>query len=403
MRLLFLGLNHAPEEIGIGPYSTGLLQDWVAAGHEADAVVAQPYYPRWRVFGGYRGGWRRTVEHGVRLVRCPLYVPARPTGARRILHHLSFAASSLTPMLWRAWRRRPELVMTVAPSLIAAPVALLAARLTGARTWLHVQDFELEAAQATGLLGGGTAARLARAFERRVLSGFDRVSTISPQMRTRLVANGVRAERVIELRNWAEIEAIQPLAGPSLYRAEWAITAPHVALYAGNIANKQGIEIVIEAARLLAHRDDLAFVICGDGPNRANLERLSADLPNVQLRELQPRERLGELLGLASVHLLPQLADAADLVLPSKMANMFASGRPVVATAAAGTGVAEEVAGCGVAVPPGDPATFAAAIEALLDDPALRAELGRAARERAERNWSRTAILSRFVAEMKSW
>src|SRR5688572_2421705 len=132
MRLLFLGLNHAPEEIGIGPYSCRLLQAWVTAGNEADAVVAQPYYPQWRVWPEYRGGWRRSVEHGVRLVRCPLYVPARPSGARRILHHLSFAAASLVPMLWRALRRRPELVMTVAPSLIAAPVALLAARLVGA-------------------------------------------------------------------------------------------------------------------------------------------------------------------------------------------------------------------------------------------------------------------------------
>jgi colanic acid biosynthesis glycosyl transferase WcaI len=401
MRLLFLGLNHAPEEIGIGPYSAGLLQTWVAAGNEADAVVAQPYYPQWRVFDGYRGGWSRSIEHGVRLVRCPLYVPRRPTGVRRILHHLSFAASSLGPMLWRAWRRRPELVMTVAPSLIATPVALLAARLVGARTWLHVQDFELEAAQATGLVGGGLPSRMAARFERWVLGGFDRVSTISPQMCARLLAKGVPAERVVELRNWAEIDAIQPLEGPSPYRAEWAITAPHVAIYSGNIANKQGIEIVIEAARLLASRTDLAFVICGEGPNRANLERLAADLPIVQLRDLQPRARLDDLLGLASVHLLPQLADAADLVLPSKMANMLASGRPVVATAAPGTGVADEIAGCGIAVAAGDAHAFAAAIATLIDNPSRRANLGKAARARAEQHWSRGAILAHFLEMAK--
>jgi colanic acid biosynthesis glycosyl transferase WcaI len=400
MRLLFLGLNHAPEEIGIGPYSAELLRAWVAAGNRADAVVGQPYYPQWRVLPGYRGGWRRSVEHGVRLLRCPLYVPARPTGLRRIVHHLSFAAASLAPMLWRAWRARPELVMTVAPSLIAAPVALIAARLTGAKSWLHVQDFELEAAQATGLVAGeGLLARMAAGFERRMLKGFDRVSTISPQMCAQLIAKGVPPDRVVEVRNWAEIDAIQPLAGPSPYRAEWRIAAPHVALYSGNIANKQGIEIVIEAARVLAHRTDLAFVICGDGPNRANLERLAAGLPNVQLHDLQPRERLGELLGLASVHLLPQLADAADLVLPSKMANMLASGRPVVATAAPGTGVANELSGCGVVVAPGDAAAFARAIEALIDDPARAAALGASGRERAEQCWSRDAILPRFFTQ----
>jgi colanic acid biosynthesis glycosyl transferase WcaI len=402
MQLLFLGLNHAPEEIGIGPYSAGLLQAWVAAGNYAEGVVGRPYYPQWSAWPGY-GGWRRSVEYGVGLVRCPLYVPARPNGVRRILHHLSFAVASLVPMLWLAWRRRPQLVLTVAPSLIAAPVALMAARLVGAKAWLHVQDFELEAAQATGLVGDGAFARMGAWFERRMLRGFDRVSAISPQMCARLIAKGVAPERVVELRNWAETDTIRPLAAPSPYRAEWNFVAPHVALYSGNIANKQGIGIVLEAARLLAHRGDLLFVICGDGPNRAEVERQAADLPNVQIHGLQPRERLGELLGLADVHLLPQLADAADLVLPSKLANMLASGRPVVATAAPGTGVALEIEGCGVAVPPGDPAAFAQAIAALVDYAPRRKALGEAARQRAEQRWRRAAILEQFVAQARNW
>jgi len=403
MRLLFLGLNHAPEEIGIGPYTTGLLQSWCEAGHTADAVVGQPYYPQWRVLPEYRGGWQAAEENGVSLLRCPLYVPGRPTGLRRILHHFSFAASSLMPMLRRAERGRPDLVMTVAPSLIAAPVALLAARLAGAKSWLHVQDFELEAAQATGLVSRGLFGRMAGAFERWVLRSFDRVSTISPQMCARLEEKGVSQDRIVELRNWAEIDSIRPLDGPSPYRDKWNVRAPHVALYSGNIANKQGIEIVLEAARLLAHRKDIAFVICGEGPNRANLERLAADLPNVTLHDLQPRERLGELLSLATVHLLPQLANAADLVLPSKLANMLASGRPVVATATPGTGIADEVDDCGISVAPGDAWGVAVAIETLVDDEARREALGRAARKRAEQRWSRSAILERFVAQASAF
>ncbi|HZF46892.1 MAG TPA: glycosyltransferase, partial [Sphingomonadaceae bacterium] len=178
---------------------------------------------------------------------------------------------------------------------------------------------------------------------------------------------------------------------------EWNITTPHVALYSGNIANKQGIELVIEAARLLQSRDDLTFVICGEGPNRARLEAEAAALPNMRLHDLQPRERLGELLGMATVHLLPQLAGAADLVLPSKLTNMLASGRPVVATADPGTGLADEVDGVGMVTPPGDAAAFAGAIASLVDDPESAARLGKAARERAEQRWSRKAILRGFI------
>jgi colanic acid biosynthesis glycosyl transferase WcaI len=121
-----------------------------------------------------------------------------------------------------------------------------------------------------------------------------------------------------------------------------------VAIYSGNIANKQGIEIVVEAARLLRHRKDLMFVVCGNGPNRARLIESSADLDNIQFHDLQPRERLSDLLGMASVHLLPQIAGAADLVLPSKLTNMLASGRAIAATAEPGTGLAAEVDGCGL-------------------------------------------------------
>ena len=103
-----------------------------------------------------------------------------------------------------------------------------------------------------------------------------------------------------------------------------------------------------------------------------------------------------ELLELAAVHLLPQVDAAADLVLPSKLANMLLSGRPVIATALAGTGLFDEVDGCGVAVPPGDAAALAAAVVRLADDPALAARLGAAARTRAAERWSREAILAEF-------
>lgn len=401
MKILLLSLNYAPEQIGIGPFSAGWAEHLARAGHRVTVVTAQPYYPAWRIAAGHRNRWRRTVENGVEIVRCPHFVPRRPTGMKRVLHHASFAFAATWPMLARAIVGRPDLVVAVAPSLIAVPVARFAALLAGAKSWLHVQDFELEAALATGLLGEGFLLNVASRLERTMLASFDVTSTISLQMCRKLAAKGVPEERIRELRNWADIDAIRPLDQPSPLRDEWQISASHVALYSGNIANKQGIDLVLDAARILRGRGDIQFVICGNGPDRARLEASAADLPNVCFRDLQPRERLADLLGLASVHLLPQIAGVADLVLPSKLANMFASGRPVVATADPGTGIADEVSGAGVAVPPGDAVAFADAIASLLRDPQRRARLGQAARIKAERNWARTAILQRCDHEMR--
>ncbi len=404
MRILFIGLNYAPEFIGIGPYSAGLAQSLAAAGHEVTAIVGRPYYPAWKAFPGSSAGWATTTEEGVRIVRCPHYIPAVPSGAKRLLHHASFAASALGPALRAALGARPDVVFTVAPSLMSVPVAWAAAKLAGAKLWLHVQDFEVEAAFATGLVeAGGGVAGAARWAENRLLGLADRVSTISPQMIAKLGEKHVPPARRYELRNWADDSIVfPPPHADNPYRREWNLGARKVALYSGNIANKQGLEIVIDAARLLAARDDLTFVICGQGPNRARLEALAEGLPNMRFADLQPIERMGDFLSLASIHLLPQLAGAADLVLPSKLTNMLASARPVVATALAGTGLADEVEGCGLVVPPGNAAAMAGAIARLLDEPALAAEFGQAALVRAKERWSRQAILARLDEALRA-
>jgi colanic acid biosynthesis glycosyl transferase WcaI len=171
-------------------------------------------------------------------------------------------------------------------------------------------------------------------------------------------------------------------------------------LYSGSIGHKQGIELLVAAARALED-SDLTFVICGEGPGRPALEEAARGLSNVIVRDIQPVRDLPDLLSLATVHLLPQISAAADLVLPSKLTNMLASGRPIVATAAAGTGLHYEVNQCGIATRPGSIAEFVAAISELLADPALRMRLGDEGRRKAEEALSLEKILSGFEDECR--
>ena len=270
MNILILGINYAPEMVGIGPYTAGMAQFLARSGHVVTVVCAKPYYPHWKVDPAFAGGGTQIFEEdGVRVVRVPTYVPSEPNGIRRLAHHMSFAARAQVAMIIETRRSRPDVVIGIAPSLMSMVAARDAARRTGAKLWLHIQDFEVEAAFATGLLSDrGMLADAARKFETWAVAA-DRVSTISPQMCRKLIEKGVPPDRVVEFRNWANTDEVIPLEGSSPYRAEWGIDRPHVAVYSGNIANKQGIEIVVETARLLRHRRDLAFVVCGNGPNRA--------------------------------------------------------------------------------------------------------------------------------------
>jgi colanic acid biosynthesis glycosyl transferase WcaI len=167
------------------------------------------------------------------------------------------------------------------------------------------------------------------------------------------------------------------------------------------MAGKQGLEVLADlAARLEAEQAKVTVILCGQGPLRAVLEAGCAERRNVRFLDLQPSERLPELLATADIHLLPQRAEAADLVLPSKLTGMLASGRPVVAMASPGTGLATEVEGCGIITPPGDAGAMAEAVARLVQDAPLRATLGRAARIRAEQRWRLSAVIDRFEVEL---
>lgn len=403
LRLAIVGLNYAPEEIGIARYTADMARALAARGHQVRVISGKPYYPAWHVPQEWRGGWRASVEDGVAITRCPLYVPSKPSGLKRIIHLASYAASALGPAVRAARKNRPDVVICIAPALLSVPVAWIAARLSGAKLWVHIQDFEVEAAFATGLVQEkGSLAKWGARAESLLLGLADVVSSISPQMVAKLHEKGIAADQTIEIRNWADTTIQPDPVQGAAYRAQWGLTGKKVCLYSGNIANKQGIDILIEASRRLQHRDDIAFVICGDGPNRARLEELAQGLQNIQFHGLQPSGRMGELLGLASVHLLPQIPGTADLVLPSKLTNMLASGRPVVATANAGTGLYDEVDGCGINTAPGDAAALALAIEQLIDDPALAARYGEEGRIRATERWSIARVIDRLETRLRA-
>jgi colanic acid biosynthesis glycosyl transferase WcaI len=159
--------------------------------------------------------------------------------------------------------------------------------------------------------------------------------------------------------------------------------------------------VIPAAASLLRSRQNTVFVICGDGLMKPDLEAAVAGLSNVRLLPLQPADRLAELLGMADIHLLPQSPDAADLVLPSKLSGMLASGRPVIATCRADTEISEIVSQCGLVVAPQDSTALARAVGRLADDKPMRLELGRRARALAEANFDREAVLSALFGSLK--
>lgn len=413
LRILIYGLNYAPELTGIGKY-TGEMAAWlVERGHEVRVVTAPPYYPAWRVRDDYRGAWYRT-EHapGEPLVhRTPLYVPQRPTGLKRIAHLVSFMLGS-SPVMLREMFWQPQVVFTVEPTFFCAPLTLLIGKSAGAACWLHVQDFEVDAAFELGLLPAqGPIHDAALRIERFFTFAFDRVSGISSRMVDRALAKGIPANRVVLFPNWVDVDVIYPhdpaSRGSNTFRRQLAsqvenIDSKIILLYSGNMGAKQGLELLAPLAESFANDSRVHFLFCGDGAFRAKLETLVAHRPNVTMLPLQPLDRLNDLLNAADIHLLPQRASAADLVMPSRLSAMLSSGRPVIATAHPGTQVAQVVEGRGLAVAAEDAVALHAAVQQLLEDSELRLRLGKEAREYAELHLGKQQVLEQFERDLKA-
>ena len=249
-RLLICCVNYAPEILGTAPYTRDTAEWFAARGWDVRVVTTYPYYPEWRRRAGDpRLGYRRERAGGVTVWRCPTYVPAAPTGPRRLAHFASFAASSLPVVLAHAaWR--PDFILVVAPTLAGAPGALLAARLSGACSWLHVQDYEVDVALRLGLLPPAARAPLKR-LESTLLRAFDAVTSITQPMLDAAARGGrpgatgwcscPTGRTSPPCARWTARRASAPSSGIPAERP--------VALYSGNLGRKQGVAMIGDAAR----------------------------------------------------------------------------------------------------------------------------------------------------------
>jgi len=221
-------------------------------------------------------------------------------------------------------------------------------------------------------------------------------------MLVRLEGKGVPPERTRLFPNWVDTQAIFPLPyGQKSLRKGFGIPLDKlIVLYAGNIGVKQGLEILVEAAWGLRKNSAFHFVLCGEGSARASLERATREMRNVQFLPLQTPEKLNRLLNVADIHVLPQRADAADLVMPSKLLGMLASGKAVIATANPGTEIGTVVGEVGLLVPPEDLPALCRALLTVGISLTMREKMGQQGREFASKHWGTEHVLGSFEQQL---
>jgi colanic acid biosynthesis glycosyl transferase WcaI len=247
-----------------------------------------------------------------------------------------------------------------------------------------------------GLLTGKRVIALASWLERTAYRRADAVTVLSEELADNVrakLSRGAggrprdrRAGKVRVIPNFVDTERIRPADPDNAYRAEFGLRGKRVVLYAGNVGLSQSLDLVLAAAVALAPERDVVFVINGGGAARPELERKAAGLDNVRFVDMQPKERLGEVLAAGDVHVVPLKRGLAWSSVPSKLYSILAAGRPLVASVDPGTEVARTVerAGAGLAVPPDDAEAFTKALRLLLEDPDQGRAMGASGRRFVE-------------------
>jgi colanic acid biosynthesis glycosyl transferase WcaI len=411
-RVLLIGGNFYPEPIGIGKYNGEMIEWLTENGYKCTVITSFPYYPQWKVQQPYvkRSFWYKKevkyykpfYEKCISIYRCPQYVPATPTGVKRMLNGLTFLFTSFFVICKLMFHPKYDYVISVVPSFETGLLAILYKKIRGGKFLYHIQDLQIDAARDLKILKSKRLIKLLFKVERYILKNADVVSSISSGMMEKVKTKCNK--RVDFFPNWVDTKAIFPIYDKSALKHEFSFdSSDKIILYSGAIGEKQGLENILAAAQFFQNNKDLKFVICGSGPYLKKLETIKRDLDlrNVVFMQTQPVEKLNHFLNMADLHLILQKADASDLVMPSKLTNILAIGGVSIVTAIRGSSLHELISSnqLGIIAPPDNVDALVQVISTAVQS--SNVEISINALEYAKQNFSIGNIISNFSLNMK--
>jgi colanic acid biosynthesis glycosyl transferase WcaI len=400
MRILLMIVQYPPDV-----NSTGLLMAQVAeglrdCGHEVSVVTSFPHYEKFRIWPEYRGKLaQRAQDNGIDVTR--LYVYASGSKQRmlhRLLSYLSFNALATVAGLFS--RRTYDLILCTNGSFFTGIAASIIGLAHGIPFVYNVQDLYPDVPVRAGQLRNRHAIAALASIERRMYRAAAHVTVIAPSFRDNLLGKGVPAQKVSVIPNFVDTEFIRPLPKVNDFSQQHGLADRFVVSHAGNLGFVYDLRTLLEAAALLAAERDILFLIVGDGVAKPDLKRKAQqlNLRNVRFMPFQPSASLPWLRAASDVQVSLYKRGSANASLPSKIYEIMASGRPLLASADRESEVWRLVGDtqCGVCVEPEDAGQLAQAILTLYRDPALREAMSRRGRQHAVQSYSRQVVVDRY-------
>ncbi len=405
-KLLIIGINYFPEITGIGKY-TAEFSSFLSSERSFDVTVVtgNPYYPQWKLYNGYKNSFTKEFLSDVLLFRSPLYIPNNPSGVKRLIQDaLFFICSFFIVSLLIFKRKRFDLIFIPVPSFLLGFIGLYYRFFfSNAKVVYHIQDLQIDAAENLGMINNKPLLKILYGLERYILKHVDFVSTISEGMKGKILAKTPNLKQCLLFPNWINSKNIFPLI-PIPPINDSLLRNKKIIFYSGAIGEKQGLEMVLEAANFFNENTNLVFVISGEGPYKNKLQEYAnkLKLSNVVFLNLLPINEFNEMLNRAYLHLVVQKESGSDLFLPSKLTNILGVGGAVIVTAAKGTSLYEIINKneCGIVIPPSDLNALCDTITLLVNDLIFQQNLKSKALDYAVNNLFQSSVTDKFIEKV---
>ncbi len=396
MRILYVSHYFPPEMGAPAGRVAGLSREWARAGHEVHVLTGFPHHPTGIIPPEYRRAFRRGFLRervdGYDVHRTWIFPAANRGKFRRSLNYASFMASAT--LVGSLRMPRPDVVVATSPQLLCAVAGHFLAKRFGAPLVMEVRDLWPESLVAVG--ASRHSSPLVTLLERLACEMYRRSShvvTITEAQRAAIVAEGVHEARVSVIPNGVDAAFFE--AGTSR-RAN----GNFVVTYIGTLGMAHKLETLLEAANLLRDEAGVEFHIVGEGARREALEAHAKELrlTNVKFAGERPRGEVPQWIAESDAcAVLLRRNDVFLTVVPSKMLEIMAAGRPIILGVEGEALALLERAHAGIGVAPENAEQLAAAIHRLRGDAALAAQLGENGRAFVQQEFRRETLAARYL------
>ena len=373
----------------------------VEKGHRVTVITGFPNSPSGIVPSEYRGKLRQEEYiDGIRVLRGWLYASSRLNKFSKTLGFASFALSASLQVLFR--KLRPDVIIATSPPPTAAIAGIIAAKRHRAPLVVDIRDIWPEAIVNSGELKSQVLVGVLKKIEKMLYDSASAVTVVTEGKKARLIEKGVDAAKLAIIQNGVDLGRFENLSENKESLISLGVPAERFTIiYAGIFNSAQGLEILVDAAKILRERyPEIAatvhFMLVGDGVEKPNLiKRCSRESLEEMFTfvPIQPREKIPVLLCSADAIVVPLAPRGDTHTVPSKIYESMASAKPVLVSADAAPSQVIRAAGAGLATAAGDAEGLSESIKLLASDPRLCATLGSQGRAYSSRCDRRKLVL----------